>query len=78
MKSDVQSSADKLRRAACDPNSPIYGSNLVPWIDDVTTEYTQLRILLERVPHTCVISGSRTNCLRCEIDAALNDPEVDR
>jgi hypothetical protein len=40
---------DKLRAAACDPDGPLYGSNLVPLIDDITT-----RIM--RSLHFCAIT----------------------
>lgn len=38
---NLRDTVDKLRYAACDPNSPIYGSDMVPWIDDVTTAWLQ-------------------------------------
>lgn len=36
---EIRATVDKLRLAACDPDSPIYGSDLVPWIDDLTTAW---------------------------------------
>lgn len=43
---DLRDKIDRLRMAACDPDGPLYGSDLVPLIDDVTTEL--LRLLARR------------------------------
>lgn len=37
----------KLVAAASDPSSPIYGSDLVPWVDDVRAEVERLQVEFE-------------------------------
>jgi hypothetical protein len=71
---EMRDKCDYLRLAACDPDGPLYGSDLVPVIDDLTTFWrsalpTAEQAMKERCARLAEFMGSPAD--GAEIAAAI-------